>query len=165
MAAGLPARAASQQDNSQLTGAVWTPRRDGYGGRERTPSFESHKRRDEPDAQAVVDALVAPPPTAPPDGDGYAPRQGVVLASPRRWDALGQTARHAGPWTTAPQTFVLDTPYPMNTYESRFADADEDKAALAAVAYSAGRATAAGPVAGMTTGHANARRMPNWHVK
>ena len=118
-------------------------------------SNEYNKRqRDEPTETEVKAALQKMPPTAPrlgvaPLGQQQPIRQGNVLNSPRLTAALGEVPRNAA-WPQGKAPFVLETPYPMATTDSRFADAEADKAALAAVAFSAGYQTAA-PVAGMTT--------------
>lgn len=110
-------------------------------------------QRDVRSSKEVMEALHVPPPTAPSGAHPHQPpRQGVVLASPRRQAALGQTARDASAWST--KSFELDTPYPIATTDSRFADAEADKAALATVAATAGFHTAA-PVAGLSTGRQN----------
>ena len=76
--------------------------------------------------------------------------------SPRRAMPLGQTNRHATPWVVqAP--FHLDCPYGIATTDSRFADAQADKAALAAVAHTAGTAPAA-PAAGMSSARSRASK-------
>lgn len=79
-------------------------------------------------------------------------RQGVVLASPRRTSELGRPAVSSSEWG-AP-SFTLDTPYPIATADSRFADYDEDAASLAAVAHSAGSRPAV-PTAGLSTDRKN----------
>jgi hypothetical protein len=107
------------------------------------------KQRDEPSVSSVHEAMEIAPNQAPIGGRGGPPRMGVVLQSPRRISVLGETQRHASQWRQEP-TFTLKTPYPVATEESRFADAEADKAALAAVAHTAGRSPAA-PPAGMTT--------------
>ena len=122
-------------------------------------SNEFNKRqRNEPTAWEVNAALQEAPKTAPKlhietplsQQQKQPVRQGNVLNSPRLTAALGEVPRNASwPQASTPR-FVLETPYPMATSESRFADAEADKAALAAVAYTAGYRTAA-PVAGMTT--------------
>ena len=68
--------------------------------------------------------------------------------------SLGETAHHASAWVNAPKEFHLETPYPELTADSRFADAAADKAALAAVAFTAGLGTAE-PVAGLSTNRKN----------
>lgn len=115
----------------------------------------NRKQRDEPTVEAVWAAVYNPPPQSPRLVSQPPPRQGNILKSPRRADALGQTMHHASPWQNDGQ-FTLQTPYPMATDESRFADAIADKAALAAVAFSAGMGTAA-PPAGMSTNRRNTR--------
>ena len=72
-----------------------------------------------------------------------------MLSSPRRNSFVGQTCHHATEWKQQ-ATFNLETPYPIATSDSRFADFVEDKAALAAVAFTAGR-TIAAPAAGMSS--------------
>ena len=115
------------------------------------------KQRDEPDVQAVWSAVHRPPAGAPSArqsaADLAAMPKGNVLKSPRRTAALGETLHHATPWEQ-PTNFTLSTPYAMATNESRFADAQADKAALAAVAFTAGLATA-GPNAGISTNKMN----------
>lgn len=114
-------------------------------------SCEPHQRRNEPTVDRVWEALHKPPAGAPSSGSGAPPpRYGNVLASPRRISNLGETQRHASEWNV-PKAFNLETPYPIATKDSRFVEAEADKAALAAVAYTAGYAVAA-PTAGMTTG-------------
>jgi len=114
------------------------------------PSNFDHnqKQRDEPSVEDVWSAV-----SIPRTADSALPRQGNVLNSPRRAGALGQTLHHATPWQQT-STFTLSTPYAIATNDSRFHEAKEDKAALAAVAFSAGMGTAA-PAAGMTTSKGN----------
>ena len=109
------------------------------------------KQRDEPTVESVWEAVNKPPAGAPSSGARNAPppRQGNVLSSPRRVSNVGETCHHASPWRQ-PATFTLETPYPIATSDSRFADFAEDKAALAAVAFTAGRSVAA-PPAGMSS--------------
>ena len=106
-------------------------------------------------------ALHVPPAGAPSGGaKGPMPRQGNVLSSPRRVSVVGQTCHHASEWKQ-PATFTLETPYPMATHDSRFADAAEDKAALAAVAFTAGMKVA-GPAAGMSSNkHSTLQDLPS----
>ena len=98
------------------------------------------KQRDEPTVESVWEAVNKPPAGAPSSGARNAPppRQGNVLSSPRRVSNVGETCHNASPWRQ-PATFTLETPYPIATSDSRFADFAEDKAALAAVAFTAGR--------------------------
>jgi len=79
--------------------------------------------------------------------------QGNVLSSPRRTSILGETLRHASQWQTS--SYELETPYAMETRDSRFLEAEADKAALAAVASTAGLAVASGPSAGLSTNRRN----------
>lgn len=100
-------------------------------------------------------ARCQPPAKAPSQAVEPAPeRFGNVLQSPRRVSVVGQTCHHASEWRQAKQTFELSTPYPMATNESRFADAAADRAALAAVAYTAGQRTVA-PAAGTSSNRQN----------
>ena len=119
------------------------------------------KQRDEPDVQAVWSAVNRPPagaPSARQTANLAAMPKGNGLKSPRRTAALGETLHHATPWEQ-PSTFTLSTPYAIATNESRFADAQADKAALAAVAFTAGLATA-GPNAGLSSFRCNLQRLP-----
>lgn len=119
-----------------------------------SPSPRVRKVRDEPSAQDVLNALHQPPVQAPtPRHSSDVPRQGNVLSSPRRTSILGETLRHASQWQTS--SYELETPYAMETRDSRFLEAEADKAALAAVASTAGLAVASGPSAGLSTNRRN----------
>jgi hypothetical protein len=121
------------------------------------PSLSLSARRDrindQPSVDDVRDAMLASPWVAPaspraPYQAQQRPQMLRQLSSPRRATPLGQTNHHASPWPT--QSFQLDCPYGMTTADSRFADAEADRAALEAVALTAGQPTAA-PVAGMSS--------------
>jgi hypothetical protein len=130
------------------------------------PKSKSRSSHDEPSADDVLNAMVASPRCAPTStASPMTPecKANYLLvrqaSSPRRATPLGQTNHHATPWHTT--SFELDCPYGQTTTDSRFADVEADKAALWAVAHTAGRPTAA-PVAGMSSAkHRAIKELPS----